>query len=190
MQSVFRHLSLPQRSRLVLGADLNRSESSRLLISHGFLPESVTTKRSRDALRHKRFFPTSVTTTAAPRASRSVCRCTLDDQEFFERDYYRTRCLNCARPLRLRLDYHSSRVPSLNAQTCCEDCRRLARNKRNAERRRGDRAIILAVRELRGEFLVGRLVVAQHGHRACVRITWLDSSLDWLPQSPSSLPAQ
>ena len=31
---------------------------------------------------------------------------------------------------------------------------------------------------LRGEFLVGRLVVAQHGRRACVRITWLDSSLD------------
>ena len=39
---------------------------------------------------------------------------------------------------------------------------------------------------LRGEFLVGRLVVAQHGHRACVRITWLDSSLDSLSSVVSS----
>jgi hypothetical protein len=39
---------------------------------------------------------------------------------------------------------------------------------------------------LRGEFLVGRLVVAQHGRRACVRITWLDSSLDSLSSAVSS----
>jgi len=39
---------------------------------------------------------------------------------------------------------------------------------------------------LRGEFLVGRLVVVQHGHRACVRITWLDSSLDSLSSVVSS----
>ena len=31
-RSVFRHLSLPQRSRLVLGADLNCSESKRRVL--------------------------------------------------------------------------------------------------------------------------------------------------------------
>ena len=46
----------------VHGGDLNRSESSRLLISQGFLPESVTNRRFRGAFRHKRFFPASVTT--------------------------------------------------------------------------------------------------------------------------------
>jgi hypothetical protein len=39
-----------------------QNDLSRLLISQGFLPESVTNRRFRGALRHKRFFPASVTT--------------------------------------------------------------------------------------------------------------------------------
>jgi hypothetical protein len=52
--------------------------------------------------------------------------------------WHRTRCLNCGRPIRL----HSWRwylerwSPSLNAQTCCADCERLAKNRRNRLRRR------------------------------------------------------
>jgi hypothetical protein len=75
--------------------------------------------------------------------------CALDaiKKSFFERRYQRARCRNCDRPLRLhrpsRIDSWFSLygirlpwTPSLDAQTCCEDCRRLAKNKRNKLRRR------------------------------------------------------
>jgi hypothetical protein len=59
--------------------------------------------------------------------------CTLDAMLgpfHSEPRYHRARCRNCGRPLRLHW------MPSLAAQTCCDDCQRLATNKRNAERRR------------------------------------------------------
>jgi hypothetical protein len=86
--------------------------------------------------------------------------CTLDDIKlrhvpggdayYQEPDWFRARCRNCDRPLRL---HRPSRIhswfslygirlpwaPSLNAQTCCADCERLAKNKRNKLRRRVQR---------------------------------------------------
>ena len=43
--------------------------------------------------------------------------------------WHRARCLNCGRPLRIY-------SLSLTTRACCFDCRRQAKNKRNAERRR------------------------------------------------------
>jgi hypothetical protein len=67
--------------------------------------------------------------------------CTLDaiKESFFSRRYHRTRCRNCERPMRLRIPfgiYGEYRRPSLNACTCCENCARLAKNRRNKLRRR------------------------------------------------------
>src|SRR5262249_17905346 len=62
VQSVFRHLSLPQGCRLILGADLNRSELSRSLMLQSFSPESAPTRRFRDTLRNKRFSAASAPT--------------------------------------------------------------------------------------------------------------------------------
>lgn len=75
--------------------------------------------------------------------------CALDaiKKSFFERRYQRARCRNCGRPLRLhrpsRIDSWFSLFgirlpwsPSLNRQTCCADCERLAKNQRNKLRRR------------------------------------------------------
>jgi len=63
--SVYHTLTLPQSGGYVLGADLNRSELSRLLISQGFLPRSVTNRRFQHALRTKGFSGASVTTAQA-----------------------------------------------------------------------------------------------------------------------------
>jgi hypothetical protein len=68
MQSVCCMLTLPRRVGTILGADLNRSELSRLLISQDFLPKSGTTKHLRDALGNKRFSQTSGTTEQTARA--------------------------------------------------------------------------------------------------------------------------
>jgi hypothetical protein len=53
-----------------------------------------------------------------------------DHPHFLYGRFIRARCLNCGRPLRLN--------PQLwyGARVCCSNCGRLARNKRNAERRR------------------------------------------------------
>jgi hypothetical protein len=60
-----------------------------------------------------------------------------------ERHYWRGRCRNCDRPIRIALDWYGTpSPPSLNAQTCCTTCARLAKNKRNAERRRVEHAPI------------------------------------------------
>jgi hypothetical protein len=61
--SVYHTLTLPQSGGYVLGADLNRSELSRLLISQGFLPRSVTNRRFQHA--SKGFSGASVTTAQA-----------------------------------------------------------------------------------------------------------------------------
>src|SRR5262245_43249622 len=58
----YRRLRMPRKRPQVLGVDLNRSELSRLLISQGFLPQSVTTWRFRGTLRNKSFSRASVTT--------------------------------------------------------------------------------------------------------------------------------
>jgi hypothetical protein len=72
--------------------------------------------------------------------------CTLDDiklerwrgcDSFYrEPHWHRTRCLNCSRPLRIWFTPGYERRPGRNARTCCEDCERLAKNKRNKLRRR------------------------------------------------------
>jgi hypothetical protein len=61
-------------------------------------------------------------------------------------DFFRCRCLGCARPLRLKRpssrmrwtgdSYVEIHTPPLNEQTCCADCKRLAKNHRNKLRRR------------------------------------------------------
>src|SRR5262245_45312421 len=54
--------------------------------------------------------------------------CTLDNM-LSRQHWFRTRCLNCSRPLRL---YPSRWRPSWwHQSTCCADCERLARNERN-----------------------------------------------------------
>jgi hypothetical protein len=58
--------------------------------------------------------------------------------------WWRTRCLNCGRPLRIYTS-RSWAGPSRNERTCCADCARLARNKRNAERRRVKRQPIACI---------------------------------------------
>jgi hypothetical protein len=64
-------LSLPRWWAGILGADLNRSEASRLLISQGFLPRSGTNRYLRRTLRNKRFSRASGTT--ADQRARSSC---------------------------------------------------------------------------------------------------------------------
>jgi len=76
--------------------------------------------------------------------------CTLDDIKlerwrgcdpfYREPHWHRCRCLNCGRPLRIGFTPGYEHPPSLNARSCCADCKRLARNKRNAERRRVEHA--------------------------------------------------
>jgi hypothetical protein len=59
---VYHTLSLPHASQQVLGPDLNRSESTCLLMTQGFSPLGVPNSRSQRTLRNKSFFAASVPT--------------------------------------------------------------------------------------------------------------------------------
>jgi hypothetical protein len=62
VQPVSRTLSLARRDRPVLGATLNRSESTCLLMTQGFSPLGVPNRRSQRTLENKSFFAASVPT--------------------------------------------------------------------------------------------------------------------------------
>ena len=52
--------------------------------------------------------------------------------------WHRARCLNCSRPIRIY-------GHSLNARTCCADCQRAVRNRRNKVRRRVRHAPMICI---------------------------------------------
>ena len=54
--------SVPTNAPYVLGIDLNRSESNRLLITQSFSPLGVPNRRSQRTLENKSFFAASVPT--------------------------------------------------------------------------------------------------------------------------------
>jgi len=59
---VYCRLRMPRKRSQVLGADLNRSESTCLLMTQGFSPLGVPNRRSQRTLRNKGFFGASVPT--------------------------------------------------------------------------------------------------------------------------------
>jgi hypothetical protein len=95
------------------------------------------------------FRPLAPTDSVTMEGRLPVCLlCTLDSIrnnwrgcDYDTPEWRRARCLNCSRPIRVypqpRNMFSTRPLLSVNAQACCDDCRRAVRNERNNLRRRG-----------------------------------------------------